>query len=308
VLEHLQVRLSTEPEGPLPERPLLAPWLRRAAAGGAELLEYGDEIVAVEGEGLSRLLPALDGTRTLAELGPSEREAVAALAAEGVVVAGPAVPDEEALREAALGRIEPAVAAARLAAATVALVGRSPVAEELSRLLPGRVTWTGWADPPPDATLAVAAPHPAELPELAGWNERCLAAGVTWLLALPFNGRFASIGPLFVPGETCCHRCFVRRRASALPDPADALALELVPASYPLGRSLAAALAGLTAAAAARWLARRDGALAGAFFALELDDGPRLSRHRVLRVPRCEACSPARGEPPLVPWASGARR
>jgi bacteriocin biosynthesis cyclodehydratase domain-containing protein len=307
VLELRLQRLSAQPtEGPLPERPLLAPWLRRADADGTVLLEYADEIVAVEGD--TSFLQGLDGTRMLEELSPQEREAAAALAAEGAIVPGPSVADEEALREAALGRIAPAVSASRLAEATVALAGRSAVAEEAARLLPGRVRRIGCDESPGGSDLAVAAPAARDLPELAAWNARCLEAATPWLLVLPFNGRFAAVGPLFVPGETCCYRCFVRRRASALPDPDDFLALELAPAAYPLGRSLAAALGGLAASVVARWLARRDGSVVGAFFALELDGGLRLSRHRVLRVPRCEACSPARTEPPLVPWASGVHR
>jgi bacteriocin biosynthesis cyclodehydratase domain-containing protein len=307
VLEHHPDGLTSEPgEGPLPERPLLAPWLRRAERDDAVLLEYADEIVAVEGD--AGLLDVLDGTRMLEDLAPAERAAVAALAAERVVVPGPAVADEEALREAALGGLAPSVAASRLNDAVVVLAGAGAVAEEAARLLPGHVRRSGWDEAPRTINLAVAAPAPRELPELEAWNERCLEAGAPWLLVLPFNGRFASVGPLFVPGETCCYRCFTRRRASALPDPDDFLALELAPAAYPLGRSLAAALGGLAATVVARWLARRDGSVAGAFFALELDGGLRLTRHRVLRVPRCEACSPARAEPPLVPWASGVHR
>lgn len=307
MLEHHPDGLSSEPgEGPLPERPLLAPWLRRAERDDAVLLEYADEIVAVEGD--AGVLDVLDGTRMLEDLAPAERAAVAALAAERVVVTGPAVADEEALREAALGRLAPAVAASRLNDAGVALAGTSAVAEEAARLLPGCVRRCGWDEAPVGIDLAVAAPAPRELPELVAWNERCLDAGAPWLLVLPFNGRFASIGPLFLPGETCCYACLVRRRASALPDPHDFLALEPTPAAYPVGRSLAAALGGLAAIVASRWLARRDGSIAGAFFALELDDGLALTRHRVLRVPRCDACSPARVEPPLVPWASGVRR
>lgn len=290
MLEHHPRRLSADAAGPLPARPRVAPWLRRArSADGSLLLEYGDEIVAVEG------LERLDG------------EAVRVLRPEGVIVDGPVPADEEALREAALGRMAPNLTAHRLSRARVSLVGSGSLAEEAARVLPGRLRRIDW-DEQPRAELAVVAPSSGELPELAAWNERRVADGTTWLLVLPFNGRFAAVGPLFVPGETCCYRCFVLRRASALPDPADFLALDLARAAYPLGRSLAAGLGGLASVLASRWIARRDGSIAGAFFALELDDGLRLTRHRVLRVPRCDACSPARGEPPPLPWASGVHR
>jgi bacteriocin biosynthesis cyclodehydratase domain-containing protein len=309
VLERRSQGLSDERgSGPLPERPLLAPWLRHSRRDDVLLLEYADEIVALEGGAIDRVVPLLDGTRAVDGLEPGERDAVARLTAAGVVVPGPAVDSEAGLLEAALGRIAPGEAAARLDAATVAVAGAGAVAEAAASLLPGVVTRVGWEETPAGTDLAVVAPAPAELPELTGWNERCLASGTCWLLVLPFNGRFASVGPLFLPGETCCYGCFVRRRAAALPDPLDFLELEAAPASYPVGPGLAAILAGAAAVVAARWLARRDGALAGAFVAIELADGLRATKHRVLRVPRCDACSPAAGSPSLLPWASGLTR
>jgi bacteriocin biosynthesis cyclodehydratase domain-containing protein len=303
-------------QGTLPERPLLGPWFRRQQIPLGLRLEYGDAIVDLGGSAVDALVPLLDGTRTIDELAtalaPLPRQVVedlvATLAAEGVVVAGPPTGDEEALREAALAGIAPSVAAKRLASARISLAGTGPLRDELARLLPGRVRCIRWDEPACAADLAVAAPAAEQLPELRAWNMRCLEAELPWLLVLPFNGRFAAVGPLFVPGETCCYACLARRRAAALPDPAEAFALELAPGRYPLGRSLAAALAGLACACATRWLARRDAALPGAFFALELQDGPALTRHRVLRVPRCEACSPASDGPPLLPWASEEHR
>jgi bacteriocin biosynthesis cyclodehydratase domain-containing protein len=305
VLEFHQGGLNDEEQGPLPERPLLAPWLRRLVREDELLLEYGDEIVVLEGE-LAPVL-SLDGARAVHELAPLERAAAAALAAEGVVVAGPPIGDEDALREAAAGRIAPSLAARRLTTATIALVGGGSVAEEAARLLPGKVRRQAW-DEEPSGDLAVAAPAPEELPLLADWNVSCLEAALPWLLVLPYNGRFATVGPLFVPGETCCYSCFVARRASALPDGADLLALHREPAAYPVGRGLAAALAGLVATVAAAWIARADASTVGSFAALELDDGIRVTRHRVFRVPRCDACSPAAHAPALVPWASAATR
>jgi hypothetical protein len=49
------------------------------------------------------------------------------------------------------------------------------------------------------------APSPADLPRLDSWNELALARGIRWLQVLPPNGRFAALGPLFVPDETSTH-------------------------------------------------------------------------------------------------------
>ncbi len=295
-------------EGPLPERPLLAPWLRRAKAGATLLLEYGDSIVALEGEAVDRLLPLLDGSHPLEDLEPAQRAAVAMLAAEGVVVPGPAVADEEALREAAAERLAPSLVAERLARSRTVVAGSGVLAEEAHRLLPGKAERVGWESPLGEVDLAVAAPASRELHLLPAWNERMLDAPRPWLLVLPFNGRFGTVGPLFVPGETCCYACFLHRRAAALPDPADFDALQTVPAPYPTGRSLAALLAGAAALVATRWLARREATLAGWFLAIEPAGRLAVTRHRLLRVPRCEACSAAARVPSLLPWASAASR
>ena len=46
-----------------------------------------------------------------------------------------------------------------------------------------------------------------------------LESRTPWSQVLPFNGRFAAIGPLFVPGQTCCAACFEQRRGHALGEP-----------------------------------------------------------------------------------------
>lgn len=303
-------------EGP-PERPLLAPWLRRTSSEGRLVLEYGDEIVVLGGAEavalLEGLLPLLDGTRTAAEaaerLGvrPRTVEAVVArLRAHGLVVSGPRV-GEAALLCSALARgSHPRELEERLAAATVAVVGGSACARELVRLLApvvGEVEPVDWEDAS-EADVAAAAPAPAELPRLAGWNETMLARRLPWLQVLPFNGRFAALGPLFVPGETCCEECFRRRRGAALGETRLLAELDRAPASYPEPQALGAALAGLAATLLLQWLATREGAAAGTLFALELDDGVRVDAHRVLRVPRCAACSRAVGVAPPLPWGA----
>ena len=86
-------------------------------------------------------------------------------------------------------------------------------------------------------------------------------------------------------------------------DPRAQTALDASPAAYPETPALAAALAGLAATVALDWIATRDASLPGTLFVLELDDGIRVSRHHVHRVPRCPACSPSRRLPAPMPWS-----
>jgi bacteriocin biosynthesis cyclodehydratase domain-containing protein len=309
----------------VPERPLLPPWLRLARVGDRLLLEHGDAVVSLEGKAatllLPRLLPLLDGSRTAedvanelgGEMGDAAAPAIATLARHGYVVEGPAASDEDALVAASVGRGSTTLAEAqcRLECARVAVVGSGAAAEELRRLLSpalGSGAVAGWDDGAVDADLVVVAPQPSELPQLALWNERMLDLRVPWLQVLPFNGRAAFLGPLFVPPETGCHACFELRRAEALGEVADFAAVQCVPARYPVGRALAAATAGLAASLALRWLATADPALPAALFALELRDGLAITRHRLLRVPRCHACSGTRRLPPPLPWAEAVER
>lgn len=304
-------------EGPPAERPLLAPWLRLVRGEGRLVLEYGDEIVVLGGVRalplLDALLPLLDGTRTADEAaaalgvrGELVEAALAELHAHGLVLEGPPV-GETALFCAGLAREpRPRDAEERLAVTSVAVVGESTCAQELAHLLEpavGRVERAGW-DTAPEAHLAAVAPSPGELPLLEGWNERALERSLPWLQVLPFNGRFAAIGPLFVPCETCCHACFRLRRGAALGEPELLEEIDRAPAAYPQPRALAAALAGLAATLLTRWLAVRDPAVPGVLFALELDDGLRVDAHRVLRVPRCPACSSAVSIAAALPWGS----
>jgi bacteriocin biosynthesis cyclodehydratase domain-containing protein len=294
---------------------LLAPWLRRTELDGRLVLEYGDEIVVLGGRGgralLDGMLPLLDGSRTAAEvaaelaIAPDVAEAVLAkLRAHGLVVAGPGAGEAATLCAACGAGVAPAEAESRLHAAAVAVVGESECAGELVRLLGrvvGEVRRRDWREPP-EADAVVVAPAPSELPGLEPWNERRLADRVPWLQVLPFNGRLAALGPLFLPGETCCGACYEARRGAALGEPELFAALTRVPAAYPQWRGLAAALAGLAATLLLRWLGTADPTVPGTLFALELEDGLRIDAHRVLRVPRCAACSGTAGAAAPLPW------
>jgi bacteriocin biosynthesis cyclodehydratase domain-containing protein len=159
---------------------------------------------------------------------------------------------------------------------------------------------------PADADrLAVVVPDAAEVPRLPDWNETALRTGAPWLAVLPFDGRFAAIGPLFVPGETACYECYRIRRASNLAYPEEFWALEREPRRAPNAPALVSTVAGLAAIVAVRWLVERDASLPGILVALELGGLPTLTAHHVYRVPRCPACSDTERVALAAPWFDG---
>jgi bacteriocin biosynthesis cyclodehydratase domain-containing protein len=265
---------------------------------------------------LPRLLPLLDGTRCVDELaerlGAAARPAIVAalelLAERGLVVDGPdaavRVRDAAHAVAAAYG-LAPAVAAERLGAASVALLGGSACLVEIARLLCAagvaevrRGSWRGRVR----ADLTVVAPAPDELDRLHAWNQLAFDRSMRWLLVRPYDGRFASVGPLVVPGQSCCYECTLLRRG-ANAGYADELAdVEAAPAAARADAGFRALVAGVAAHVAVRWVAGWDKTLPGVLFTLEAQPALKLDEHHVLRVPRCEACSSAAHAAPKLPW------
>jgi bacteriocin biosynthesis cyclodehydratase domain-containing protein len=303
-------------------RPLLKPWYRLAAGAERVTLRFGESLLELEGRAAStllpELLPRLDGTRTVDEIvaalgmpiRPAIEHALALLAAHGLLTEAPAPGLHDGCRRSAEllsatdpHRRSPRELAQRLGEARVAIVGAAQTAEEVARLLQlagvAVVARAAWAEPLPEATeLALAAPRGDELALLDAWNEGMLHAGVPWLQLLPFDGALAAVGPLFLPGETACHRCYRLRRAAHLPRGGDPLG----PGRYPSAPALDAVQAGLGATVALRRLTGGGGLDAGVLLALEAAPELTLTRHVVYRVPRCPACSPAQAQAVLSPW------
>lgn len=309
----------------LPDRPHLKPWFRWTVAGDDVVLEHGHVVHVFGGPAatglLARLLPYLDGTRTLAELSSAVELPAAAVEAalrrlDGLGLLLDGEPDaagaDAAVRSlAASGPLRPGEVRAALRAAEVAVVGDAAVGAAVEKLLRasgvGVASRCGWdatvtlGTDAPD-TLVVAAPAPDEVGRLDGWNDAAVAAGgPVWLQVLPFDGRIAVVGPLFVPRESCCRACFVRRRAAASGYGAEFEPLEAAPTRAGGGPALDAVVAGVAATVALRWLVHRDPALPGALYACE-GNGLAVGEHRVLRVPRCAVCSDTHDRATPLPW------
>jgi len=312
----------------LPKLPYLKPWYRLSRDRGRLLFHYGERLVTFEGKAVEHLLPVLlpllDGTRTLEEIerylgeaaGPAARQALHMLREHGLLADGPAVEPgvPASVRETVhflasqAGSVPLAEHLEALQQHSVAVLGASRLAIEVSRLLrlSGlHVQETFWdtdgaAATPPD--LTVVAPDGAELPRLARWNSHALEERRTWLQVLPFNGSFVTVGPLFVPGETCCYQCYRLRRAATTAYREEFLVLHDAPAAHPSPPPLEGVAAGLAALLTLRWVTRRDPFLPGGFYALEVGFDIRMSHHIVYRVPRCDVCSTGERAGSPLPW------
>ena len=304
----------------IPERPLLAPWYRCVEDGERLLLEHGQSLVVLEGAAVKAflpvLLPLLDGTHVYDDLveclGPAAQPAVdlalEAFAAHGLLVEGPDVAlgiEATAHALAAMLDLAPWVTAERLGAATVSVIGSSTVRSEVVRLLRasgvGRVSVDEWDCEAP-ADLAVVLPGPSERAELDGWNRAANARSLRWLPVSPYDGRFAGVGPLIVPGESCCFECFVRRRSSNSAYGEHFVAVDAAPLAARADPALEALVCALAAHLTVRWIGGRDTTLPGVLFAVEARPALSLSEHSVLRVPRCPVCSHVEGVPGRLPW------
>ncbi|EXF23865.1 hypothetical protein BG28_10900 [Nesterenkonia sp. AN1] len=129
-------------------------------------------------------------------------------------------------------------------------------------------------------------------------------ARTPWLLVQPFDGSRSIVGPLIAPETSACAECYRLRRLSNFPD--DAVSAELEEATivragqtnHPSSLSHAF-VAGMVAQVALDLvISGFDGPTSTPGFIRVLTNTATelsITSHRLLRVPRCTACSHARG-------------
>jgi bacteriocin biosynthesis cyclodehydratase domain-containing protein len=119
---------------------------------------------------------------------------------------------------------------------------------------------------------------------------------------LPYDGRFAAVGPLVVPGESCCFECVRARRAANLGYGDDLREIEAAPAAVRADAALEAAVVAVAAHVVLRYVGGGDTTVPGVLYAVEARPALSVDEHAVLRVPRCPACSPVSRLAPRLPW------
>jgi bacteriocin biosynthesis cyclodehydratase domain-containing protein len=316
---------ATNPEpAVLPSRPYLKPWFRIAREDERMVLYYGHEAIVLEGKAVDRLLPVLipllDGTRTLEEIDdyvgeraqPAVRRAIEMLQERRLLTDGP--PASNGTPDASVGTAQliaavsaddrrPSDVADLLANASASIVGCGAASREIARVLGasgiGQLRIDEWptseADVEP-ADLVLVAPAPHELPLVQEWNRLAFAARIPWLQVLPFDGGIGAVGPVFLPGETCCHECYRRRRGANLNlGDENFWALEKTPAAYPAAPAVDQIAVGLATTLALQWLGDPPAddsvsTLPAILHAIEWGPPIAVTQHHVYRVPRCPVC------------------
>jgi len=307
-------------ETPVRRRPLLKPWYRLLETPEGLLLEHGRSTVSFGGAAATQLLPALlpllDGERTVDEIvetlgrpvAPAVENALALLERHGLLTDGPCPAGERLTRLertafflAQSAPQSPPRITERLAAAGVLLEGDAELAAAAARLLRRSgvaCTRPGGARP---TFVATAAPRAGD-PLLDRRNAVVLEQGTAWLPFGCFDGATATVGPLVVPGETACYRCFVLRRDASSSCTPELISLRPAPVRAAIATTLVALVAAVAAERILRWIGLGDPALPGTIATVTLAPRLEVACDVLLRAPRCPACSNLAASGLPVPW------
>lgn len=315
--------------------PMVHPWATIVDGEDSLVVRHANRAVVFRGPGAKALLPtlieALDGTRTAADIvaqyaeaeQASVRGALDRLAQHNLLVEAAGIQKEStspttlraatALSEALFGSVGIAEIMQRLTQTRIVLLSDLDNASQLEEIL--RHSGFGCVDRLPlaaakgieailtDDTIVVLAPRRGTAPELAVMNEVALRTGCRWTHVLPYDGSYGVAGPLYLPGETGCYRCFQIRRRSTLEALEQQRVVDDSPESVfdsPLAEWTSpgqeSAVWGILAHLLSIEALDSDWApspLAGHIHTMQWTGiSVKVDRHRLYRVPRCPDCGP----------------
>lgn len=203
-------------------------------------------------------------------------------------------------------QVSEGVIADRIATTNVSLIGRPDshlaraVAQATNELGLRVSTTDSLEETAPDLRVVFGSSHLDQL--LLDANARALQDHTPWLPVIPYDGETAWVGPFSIPWQSACLRCFTLRRSANFSDDVfrpELLRVESASSARPeLGPNPVHRIqAGVVANLLLERVALRDhapSAAPGGLTTISVNDaGLDVQTRRVLRVPRCPACSPS---------------
>jgi SagB-type dehydrogenase family enzyme len=245
---HMAYAVATDPQFRVPVRPCLVPGLVHVPLpDGLAFLGTGNRLSALRGRTaislIPRLLPSLDGTRTVTELAGMHADVaestisacVCLLYVSGLLQDGPAGTNVELIPAEVAGYLGRNLdttrvnrnldeACQRLAQTRVLIAGPEQLAVLLgAELAVAGVDTHGWDGAGLVAGDFVVAVDNGDTEAMAELDEACRRAGIAWLRTASGENT-VEIGPMFDARHTCCYRCFAEGRPAPAGEPSPAWA------------------------------------------------------------------------------------
>jgi molybdopterin-synthase adenylyltransferase len=153
-----------------------------------------------------------------------------------------------------------------------------------------------------DTACVIAASDFGRVPSISEHNKLCLEQN-RHFLPVTLHNMTGYVGPLVVPGHTACFECLLARQSSHLEDPQLHRAIERVgfEGQHIMGfhPSMAAIIAEIAAFELMKFY---SGVQGGPGIVVEVNLlATRLTSRKVLKIPRCTACSPLWTRPSITP-------
>ena len=137
------------------------------------------------------------------------------------------------------------------------------------------------------------------------WNMYALEHELSWTTFEHWNGSVATVGPVFVPHAGPCFECLVRRRQASAGIGTAYEHVVRATSRRVKEPAIDAIVASLLARYLWRWVRLGDDAVIGEqWLVSEVSAVPTIDTGRVLRVPRCDACSMAGSYQRRTAWRS----